>query len=326
MDLRERIVAAVDEGMSQSQAAERFGVSLRTVERYLARRRATGSLAATEQRHGREPKQRRQLQAWLPARLEAAADATLAEHAAAFLAAGGEPVSLSAMSRAIAGLPPAPGAERTPGGRRRRAGRGVEAKSLSATERDEDARAEWRRQMRGVDPARLVFVDECGTHTSMTRRRSRATRGIRARGAVPRNRGPVTTLLAGVSLTGMRPAMTVEGGTDTAVFATYLEHFLLPALPAGTVIVVDNVGAHQPDRIGELVTAAGCQLVFLPAYSPDLSPIEEAFSKIKTLVKAAAARTRTALDAAIAAALDAVTGADADGWFSHAGYPTRQAA
>jgi transposase len=123
MDLRERIVAAVDEGMSQSQAAERFGVSLRSVERYLARRRATGGLAATEQRHGREPRQRRQLQAWLPARLEAAADATLAEHAAAFLAAGGEPVSLSAMSRAIAGLPPAPGAERTPGGRRRRAGR-----------------------------------------------------------------------------------------------------------------------------------------------------------------------------------------------------------
>src|SRR4051794_35367294 len=124
---------------------------------------------------------------------------------------------------------------------------------------------------------------------SMTRRKARAARGIRARGAVPRNRGPVTTLLAGVGLTGMRPVMTVEGGTDTAVFATYLEHFLLPSLSPGTVIVVDNVGAHQPDRIGELVTAAGCQLVFLPAYSPDLSPIEEAFSKIKTLVKAAAA-------------------------------------
>ena len=129
MDLRERIVAAVDEGMSQSQAAERFGVSLRTVERYLARRRATGGLAATEQRHGREPRQRRQLRAWLPARLEAAADATLAEHAAAFVAAGGEPVSLSAMSRAIAGLPPAPGAERTPGGRRRRAGRPLKQKA-----------------------------------------------------------------------------------------------------------------------------------------------------------------------------------------------------
>jgi transposase len=177
-----------------------------------------------------------------------------------------------------------------------------------------------------VDPARLVFVDECGTHTSMTRRRARAARGERARGAVPRNRGPVTTLLAGVSLAGMAPAMTVEGGTDTAVFATYLERVLLPTLIPGQLVVVDNVGAHKPDRIRELVTAAGCGLVFLPAYSPDLSPIEEAFSKIKALVKAAAARTRAALDAAIAAALAAVTAADVTGWFSHAGYLTRQAA
>jgi transposase len=180
--------------------------------------------------------------------------------------------------------------------------------------------------MDALDPARLVFVDECGTPTSMTRRRARAPRGVRARGAVPRNRGPVTTLLAGVSLTGMSAAMTVEGGTDTAVFATYLERVLLPTLSAGQVIVVDNVGAHQPDRIRELVAAAGCALVFLPAYSPDLSPIEEAFSKIKALIKAAAARTRAALDAAIAAALNAVTAADVAGWFTHAGYLTRQAA
>ena len=136
----------------------------------------------------------------------------------------------------------------------------------------------------------------------------------------------MTTLIAGVSLGGMSPAMTVEGGTDTAVFATYLEHFLLPSLRPGQVVVVDNVGAHQPERIRALIEAAGCQLVFLPAYSPDLSPIEEAFSKIKALVKAAAARTRAALDAAIAAALDAVTAADIAGWFSHAGYLSRQAA
>ena len=128
MDLRERIVAAVDAGLTQAQAAERFGVSLRTVERYLSRRRTTGSLAATEQRHGPEPTQRRALQAWLPERLAVAADATLAEHAAAFVAAGGRPVSLSAMSRAISGLPPEAGAERTPSGRRRRAGRPLKQK------------------------------------------------------------------------------------------------------------------------------------------------------------------------------------------------------
>jgi transposase len=129
MDLRERVVAAVDAGMTQPQAATRLGVSLRTVERYLARRRATGSLAATEQRHGPEPTVRRQLQAWLPDRLDAAADATLAEHVAAFVAAGGQRVSLAAMSRAIAGLPPEPGAELTPGGRRRRAGRPLKQKA-----------------------------------------------------------------------------------------------------------------------------------------------------------------------------------------------------
>src|SRR5918998_6288002 len=106
MDLRERVVAAVDAGMSQSQAAARYEVSLRTVERYLARRRATGGLAATEQRHGPEPTVRRRLQAWLPARLEGAADATLAEHVAAFAAAGGEPVSLAPMSPALARRPP----------------------------------------------------------------------------------------------------------------------------------------------------------------------------------------------------------------------------
>ena len=172
----------------------------------------------------------------------------------------------------------------------------------------------------------MVFVDECGTHTSMTRRRARAPRGSRARGAVPRNRGAVTTLLTGLSLAGMVPAMMVEGGTDTAVFATYLQHFLLPALSPGTVVVVDNVGAHKPERIRALFAAAGCRLLFLPAYSPDLSPVEEAFSKIKTLVKAAAARTRAALDAAIAVALAAVTAEDAAGWFVHAGYLTPQAA
>src|SRR4051794_12395522 len=129
MDLRERVVAAVDAGLTQPQAAIRLGVSLRTVERYLARRRATGSLAATEQRHGPEPKVRQRLHAWLPGRLDAVADATLEEHVTAFVAAAGERVSLASMSRAIASLPPAPGAERTPGGRRRRAGRPVQQKA-----------------------------------------------------------------------------------------------------------------------------------------------------------------------------------------------------
>ena len=120
--------------------------------------------------------------------------------------------------------------------------------------------------------------------------------------------------------------MTVQGGTTAAVFAAYLEQVLLPWLRPGQVVVVDNVGAHKPDRMRALVEAAGFRLVFLPAYSPDFSPVEEAFSKLKTLIKAAGARTRAALDAAIAAALGAVTASDAAGWFAHAGYPAPQTA
>ena len=176
--------------------------------------------------------------------------------------------------------------------------------------------------MGGVDPAALVFVDEAGTHTSMTRRRARAVRGARAPGQVPRNRGAVTTLITGVSTAGMSAAMTIEGGTTTAVFTTYLSAVLLPTLARGTTIVVDNLAAHHAHAVADLVEDAGCHLAFLPAYSPDFSPVEEAFSKIKTSLRAAGARTHAALDAAIATALDAVTPTDAAGWFTHCGYPT----
>ena len=129
MDLRQRVVAAVDAGMTQQQAAERFAVSVSSVERLVARRRRTGGLAPTVQRHGPLPVKRARLHAWLPARLEAAADATLAEHAAAFTAETGMTVSLATMCRAIAGLPPEPTAARTPRGRRRRVGRPLKQKA-----------------------------------------------------------------------------------------------------------------------------------------------------------------------------------------------------
>ncbi len=130
MDLRERVVAAVDGGMTQEQAAATFGVSVNTVGRYLGRRRATGSLAPMVQRHGPKPEKKRRLHAWLPARLQVAADATLAEHAAAFTAEHGVVVSLATMSRAVASLPADdPGQTRTPSGRRRRPGRPLKQKA-----------------------------------------------------------------------------------------------------------------------------------------------------------------------------------------------------
>jgi len=169
----------------------------------------------------------------------------------------------------------------------------------------------------------LVFVDEVGFHTSMTRLRARAPRGRkRAYGKIPRNRGKNTTLIASITLEGaVGESMAVEGATDALAFEAYVERFLAPTLEEGQVVVVlDGLGAHRTEKVRELVEGRGADLVFLPFYSPDLNPIEEAFSKIKQLVGKAGARTREALVEAIGRALAAVTSKDAAGWFAHAGY------
>jgi transposase len=169
-----------------------------------------------------------------------------------------------------------------------------------------------------LDPRLLVFVDECGTHTSMTRMRARAAKGERAYGRVPRNRGKNTTLIASMGAEGMGPCLTVVGSTTKAVFEAYVEWVLAPSLLAGQVVVLDNLGAHKKgERVRELVEERGCSLVLLPPYSLDFSPIEEAFSKVKALLKKAAARTRGALVEAIGRALSAVTPEDAMGFFGH---------
>ena len=167
----------------------------------------------------------------------------------------------------------------------------------------------------------LVFVDECGTHTSMSRLRARAPKGERAYGRVPRNRGKNTTLIASMTHEGMGPCMAVVGSTRKAVFEAYVERVLAPSLRPGQVVVMDNLGAHRSGRVRDLVEGRGCELLFLPAYSPDFSPIEEAFSKIKALLRKAKARDRGALVEAIGRALWAVTPGDAVGFFGHCGYP-----
>ena len=148
-----------------------------------------------------------------------------------------------------------------------------------------------------------------------------AVKGKRAYGKVPRNRGKNTTLIAAITFEGgMGAPMTVEGATDSEAFEAYVEHFLAPSLREGQVVVLDGLGAHRPKRIRELIEARGADLVFLPSYSPDMNPIEEAFSKVKALVRKEGARLSEALVEAIGRALAAVTPEDAAGWFAHAGY------
>jgi len=197
----------------------------------------------------------------------------------------------------------------------------TQKKSQIASERDEQARGLWRWLASRFDSRRLVFVDESGFNTSMTRLRARAPRGKRAYGKVPRNRGKNTTLIAAITHQGgMGESMTLEGATDALAFEAYVEHVLAPSLSEGQVVVLDKLVAHRTEKVKDLIEERGADLVFLPSYSPDLNPIEEAFSKIKHLVRKAGARVREALVEAIGQALTAVTTEDAAGWFAHAGY------
>ena len=167
---------------------------------------------------------------------------------------------------------------------------------------------------------RLVFVDECGTHTSLAPIYGYAPRGERLYLPVPRNRGKNTTLLSSMTTGGMGPSLAVEGTTTARVFETYVEEVLVPSLHAGQIVVIDNLSAHKPKRMRELIEERGCELIYLPPYSPDLNPLEEAFSKIKNLLRKVAARSKEALEEAMGWALSAVTSEDVRGYFEHAGY------
>jgi transposase len=162
----------------------------------------------------------------------------------------------------------------------------------------------------GLDSRSLVFVDEMGAHTSLAPLYGDSSRGQGAFFKTPRNRGTNTTLLSSMSLEGMGPSMAIEGSTTKQVFEAYIEHFLAPTLREGQV-VMDNFSAHKGERVRKLIEDRGCQLLFLPPYSPDLNPIEEAFSKVKRLLRVIGARTKNVLIEAMGKALNAVSAQDA---------------
>jgi transposase len=171
-----------------------------------------------------------------------------------------------------------------------------------------------------IDPERLMFVDEMGTHTSLAPLYAYAPVGERIFFEVPKNRGKNTTLLTSLHRGGMGPSMAVEGATTARLFETYVEKVLVPSLKPGQIVVMDNLGAHRPKRIRELIEERGCELLYLPSYSPDLNPIEEALSKIKHILRQIAARTKETLIEAIGRALAAVSAQDVRGFFAHCGY------
>jgi transposase len=197
---------------------------------------------------------------------------------------------------------------------------------VGALERDEFSRAAWRVMVaEPVEAERLLFVDEMGTNTSSclpcTLGRPKASESMLVCASQPGSQHYRASSSMGVE--GMGPSLTVEGSTTSVLFEAYVERVLAPTLRRGQVVVMDNLSAHKGERIRELIEERGCELVYLPSYSPlDLDPIEEAFSKIKGLVRKAEARTKEALIEAIGSALCAVTSGDARSFFEHGGYRT----
>jgi transposase len=196
---------------------------------------------------------------------------------------------------------------------------------LHAGERDtprvQQLRARWRQTRHRWDTRRLVFVDETGVNLALTRPHGRAPRGVRVVGAVPRNYGRSLTVLAALDHRGIRAALLIEGATDGEGFRHFVRRVLLPTLRRGDIVVWDNLSAHQVAGAAEAWATVGATQHYLPPYSPDYNPIEEAWSKIKTHLRATGARTRRRLHSALKQALSQITQRDAAAWFAHCGYP-----
>lgn len=189
-----------------------------------------------------------------------------------------------------------------------------------ASERDEGKRAAFRAHVASLASERLIFVDETSTHTAMTRRYARAPRGQRAYGTVPRNHGANLSVIGALGLRGMIATMSVEGAVDTETFDTFVSQVLVPAMQPGEVVVLDNLAVHRASTIEEAVRTVGGTVLFLPPYSPDFSPIEPCWAKLKTFLRGCAARTPALLEAALTNALQTLRPRDLQGWFRHCGY------
>lgn len=192
---------------------------------------------------------------------------------------------------------------------------------MAAAERNPYKRAWYWRRAAKLDHRRFVFLDESAVNTAMTPAYGRAERGRRVVDSVPRGYGEQTSVIAALSLRrGLIAPMTLTGAVDTLAFDAYLERVLAPCLRRGDILVLDNLNVHKASRVERVARAHGAMVLWLPPYSPDFNPIEQAWSKIKALLRRAKARTRNELEHALAEAVRLITTSDIRGWFTHCGY------
>lgn len=181
-------------------------------------------------------------------------------------------------------------------------------------------REDWFAKQLDLDPERLVFIDETWAATNMARRYGRAPKGERLRAGIPHGHWKTTTFVAGLRMTGMVAPMVLDGPINGHAFQAYVDQVLVPELKPGDIVIMDNLGSHKGVGVRQAIEAAGAELLYLPPYSPDFNPIENAFSKLKALLRKAAERTLDGLWAAIGALIPAFTPQECANYFAAAGY------
>jgi transposase len=309
LDLRQRIVAAYKANKySVRKIAEMFGVAEASVYSFVLMERETGVL--TPQNGGKKARSfwdDHDFHEIVRSMVNEDNQATLAEYCLRLKERSGETLSVPEMCDLLKQLKLY-----------------RKKKTVHAVERDTprvlQMRDDWRGDMESVDHRRLIFIDETGTNRGMARRYARAEGEARAHGSAPKNCGENVSLIGSLAADGETTAMNVLGSVDADVFCVYIDDILAPTLRSGDIVVMDNCTVHKDERTRASIEARGATLRFLPPYSPDMNPIEECWSKVKTILRSFAARTLDGLYKATDIALAAITPEDAKGWFGDCGY------
>ncbi|QPC91601.1 IS630 family transposase [Mesorhizobium sp. INR15] len=306
-DLRARVVAAVDGGLSRRAAAARFGVAAASAVRWVREWRASGSTCAKPQGGDRRSHRVEAYRDILLAAIERRVDITLVELAELLRQEHGASFATSTIWRFLD-----------------RHSMTFSKKTAHASEQERPdvaaRRNAWFDAQPDLDPEHLVFIDETGASTKMARLRGRTKRGMRCRSPIPHGHWKTTTFTGALRLTGMTAPMVLDGPMTGEWFVAYVEQVLVPTLRPDDVVILDNLPAHKSAAAREAIEATGARMMFLPPYSPDFNPIENAFSKLKSILRKAAARTVAELWDTISAALPCFTPTECANYFAATGY------
>ncbi|WP_236764398.1 IS630 family transposase [Agrobacterium tumefaciens] len=304
-DLRLRVLKASAAGMSARQSAARFGVGISTAIRWIAR--ASDGEPTSRPQGWRRPSVLDAHETFVVAMIDDRKDVTLDEMVERLSVERQVGISRSALGAWLRGR-----------------GWTFKKKSAHALEQDRPdvlkRRRAWFEGQLDLDPEKLIFIDETGLSTKMARLRGRATRGERCRAGVPHGHWKTTTFTGALRLTGMTAPFVYDGAMNGNVFLAYVEQVLSPTLQTGDVVVMDNLPAHKAAGVRDAIERAGAKLMFLPPYSPDFNPIENAFSKLKAMLRARAERKIDALWDTVGTLIPRFTSAECANYFRAAGY------